>query len=196
MFNKIKALLIVLVSFSLIGKGHIFANPDVWVKAGITYQFEEHLVTELTYIWSFDDYFSSRTIQTYDRDKNGVFGSEELTLLRREAFEPLSRFNYHVHIWVDGKKLKNLIAKNFDARIETKKLIYEFTVPLMPSANPNNAPIITSLYDKKLIMDFRFFKKNFLMVKGMMRPDCKFQIKRGKGIQSYHPQPVTLKCGK
>ena len=160
MFNKIKALLIVLVSFSLSGKGHIFANPDVWVKAGITYQFEEHLVTELTYLWSFDDYFSSRTIQTYDRDKNGVFGSEELTLLRREAFDPLSRFGYHVHIWADGKKLKNLMAKNFDARIETKKLIYEFTVPLMPSANPNDGPIITSLYDNKLVMDFRFFKKN------------------------------------
>ena len=195
MFCKIKALLIVLVSVSLIGKGHIYANPDVWVKAGITYHFEEHLITELTYLWSFDDYFSSRTIQTYDRDKNGVFEPEELTLLRREAFDPLSRFGYHVHIWADGKKLKNLMAKNFDARIETKKLIYEFTVPLMPSANPNDGPIITSLYDNKLVMDFRFFKKNFLLVKGLMRPDCKFQIKRGKGVQSYHPQPVTLKCG-
>ena len=195
MFYKIKALLIVLVSVSLIGKGHIYANPDVWVKAGITYQFEDNLVTALTYIWSFDDYFSSRTIQTYDRDKNGVFGSEELTLLRREAFDPLSRFGYHVHIWADGKKLKNLKAKNFDARIETKKLIFEFTVPLMPSANPKDGPIITSLYDKKLVMDFRFFKKNFLLVNGLMRPNCKFQIKRGKGVQSYHPQPVTLKCG-
>jgi ABC-type uncharacterized transport system substrate-binding protein len=185
----------VLVSVSLIGKGHIYANPDVWVKAGITYQFEDHLVTELTYLWSFDDYFSSRTIQTYDRDKNGVFEPEELTLLRREAFDPLSRIGYHVHIWADGKKLKNLMAKNFDARIETKKLIYEFTVPLMPSANPNDGPIITSLYDNKLVMDFRFFKKNFLLVKGLMRPNCKFQIKRGKGVQSYHPQPVTLKCG-
>ena len=115
--------------------------------------------------------------------------------MRREIFDPLSQFNYHVNIWKEGKKLKKILPKNFKARIETKKLFFDFSVPLMPPANLDESPLITSLFDKKLVLDFRLFKKKFLIVKGFLRPSCKFQIKRGKISQNFS-QIVTLKCGK
>ena len=193
--NKIIALILYSFCVYFIGRGYIHANPDVWVKAKIIYYFEDHLVTQLNYIWYFDDFFSSRTIVEYDRNSNGIFESEELALLRREIFDPLSQFNYHVHIWKEGNKLKKIMAKNFKARIETKKLIFTFSVSLMPPANPNEGSLITSIFDKKLVMDFSFFKEKFLIVKGFMRPSCKFQIKRGKRSQNFR-QIVTLVCSK
>ena len=195
MLNKIIALFLYSFCVCFVGRAYIYANPDVWVKARITYYFEDNLVTQLNYLWNFDDFFSSRTIVKYDRNSNGIFESEELALLQREIFDPLSQFNYHVNIWKEGNKLKKIMAKNFKARIEAKKLVFDFSVPLMPPANPGEGPLITSLFDKKLVLDFSLFKKKFLIVKGFMRPSCKFQIKRGKRSQNFS-QIVTLKCSK
>jgi len=195
MLSQIIAFFLFIFCICFVGKGFIYANPDVWVKARITYHFEDHLVTQLNYLWNFDDFFSSRTIVKYDRNRDGIFQSEELLLLRRDIFDPLYQFNYHVNIWKEGKKLKKIMAKNFKARIETKKLVFDFTVPLMPPANPGESPLITSLLDKKLFLDFSLFEKKFLIVKGFMRPSCKFQIKRGERSQNFS-QIVTLKCSK
>ena len=195
MLKNIIALLLHILYVCFVGKGFIYANPDVWVKTRITYYFENNLVTQLNYLWNFDDFFSSRTIVKYDRNSDGIFESEELALLRREIFDPLSQFNYHVNIWKAGNKLKKIMVKNFKARMQRKKLVFDFTVPLMPPANPGESPLITSLFDKKLVLDFSLFKKKFLIVKGFMRPSCKFQIKRGKRSQNFG-QLVTLKCSK
>ena len=194
MSNKIIALFLYFFCVCFVGRGHIYANPDVWIKARITYYFEDHLVTQINYIWNFDDFFSSRTIEKYDSNSDGIFQSEESLLLRREIFDPLSQFNYHVNIWKEGEKIKKIVVKNFKARIETKKLVFDFTVPMMPSVNPTESSLINSLFDKKSVLDFSLFKKKFLRVKGFMRSDCKFQIRRGKRSQNFS-QFITLKCG-
>ena len=87
MLNKIIALFLYSFCVCFVVRGNIYANPDVWVKARITYYFEDHLVTQLNYLWKFDDFFSSRTIVKYDRNSDGIFESEELVLLRREIFD-------------------------------------------------------------------------------------------------------------
>ena len=171
------------------------ANPDVWVKASMTYRFEDGKITGITYDWRFDEYFSSRTIKTYDADQSGVLEAPEVGRLRGEAFDPLKNFGYHVHVWVAGEKRDNLKIEDFTARVDGNILVYRFAVALAPPADPVAGDIVASLYDKEIVIDFRFIKKNFLLLDGAMKPGCKFQIKRGTGAQSGHRQPVTLKCG-
>lgn len=171
------------------------ANPDVWVTAGATYRFEDNKVTAITFEWRFDEYFSSRTIQTYDSNENGVLEPEEVEHLRGEAFDPLKKFDYYVHIWVGGEKRENHHIESFEARIDDTKLVYRFTAALTPSANPTAEEVIASLYDKEIYVDFRLFENSFVLVQGVMNSDCKFRIARGKGAQSGHVQPITLKCG-
>ena len=170
-------------------------NPDVWVKAGATYRFEDGKVTGISFEWKFDQYFSSRTMRTYDADQSGVLEPKEIEHLRSEAFDPLKKFDYYVHIWVGAEKRENPSIDDFSARFDDKKLVYRFTIALTPPADPAAGDIVASLYDEQIYVDFRFFKKNFLLVEGAMSPGCKFRIARGKGAQSGHPQPVTLKCG-
>ena len=179
----------------VVGGGGTLANPDVWVNVLATYRFENGKVTGITYEWRFDEYFSSRTIGTFDANSNGTFEPEEIERLRVEAFAPLAKYDFHVHVWVDGKKRGAVMPKNFMAAIKDNRLVYQFTVPFEPWADPRTEEIVASLHDKDIVIDFAFVEKDFLLVEGGFDLDCKFRVARGRGAQSGHTQPVTLKCG-
>ena len=195
MFHPVKALLLALVVALSLGVGRVNANPDVWVTAGIIFRFEDARVNGLTYVWRFDDYYSSRAVQTYDSNRDGTFGPQEVARLRAESFDPLTRFGYYVHVWANGEKRKTADIENFTASIEDNHLVYRFTVPLVPSADPSTSPVVASLFDKGTVVDFRFSETDFLLVDGTMGAGCKFRVARGKGALSDHSQVVTLKCG-
>ena len=195
MNHRIKIATLATCIFAASGAPHANANPDVWVKAGIAYRVEDNKVTGLSFTWQFDEYFSSRAIRSFDSDQSGVLEPKEITQLRAEIFDPLAQFDYYVHIWVTGEKRGNLIIEDFGAAIDGAYLVYRFTVVLAPPANPKVGAVITSLYDKNTVVDFRFFKDDFLLVEGAIDARCKFRIARGKGAQSGHPQPITLECG-
>ena len=171
------------------------ANPDVWVKAGLTYQFENGELTGFKFRWEFDDYFSSRSIQTYDANQNGILEPAESDRLRTEAFDPLLKFGYYIHLWVAEEKREPLTVQDFTATIDGPHLVYEFSASVTPPADPSTTVIIASLYDEKTVVDFRFFEENFLLAEGEMDSNCKFRLSRGKVEQAGHPQVVTLTCG-
>lgn len=171
------------------------ANPDVWVKAGMTYRLEGGKITGISYDWEFDEFFSSRTIAFFDADQDGELGPAEVEHLRSEAFDPLARFSYFVHVWEGAEKRNELEIETFAARAENGLLIYRFTVALSPPADPGSGEIIASLHDESTFVDFRFRERDFLLVQGAMEPGCKFTIARGSDARSGHRQPVTLTCG-
>ena len=187
--------LLVAAALIALGTSGAHANPDVWVEAGMTYRFEDHKVSSITFEWRFDPFFSSRTIGAYDADRSGSLEPAEVARLREEAFDPLEKFGYYVHVWVAGKRLENPDITEFGARIDGGLLVYRFTVGLEPPADPAAGDLVASLYDKSIYVDFRFMEKEFLLVSGTMRPGCKFSVSRGSGELSGHRQPVTLECG-
>ena len=123
MLHLVKALLLALVVAVSLGVGRVNANPDVWVTAGIIFWFEDARVNGLTYVWRFDDYYSSRAVQTYDSNRDGTFGPQEVARLRAESFDPLTRFGYYVHVWANGEKRKTPDIENFTASIEDAHLV-------------------------------------------------------------------------
>ena len=171
------------------------ANPHVWVEAGMVFELEDHRVGRLVFVWRFDDYYSSHAMRTHDLDGNGTLDSVEVKKLRTESFDPLARYGYHVHVWVGNGRIEGLGADRFSARFEDPRLVYEFSVSLTPPADPSEGPVIVSLFDPWNEVDFRFGEKDFLRVDGELKVDCKFRIARGRGEQSGHPRPVTLRCG-
>ena len=171
------------------------ANPDVWVKTEMNYRFVESRITAISFEWQFDEYFSSRTIEAFDVNQNGTLEQGEIEHLRHEAFNPLKKFDYYVHVWVAGKKRTKSEIVNFTANVDNNRLVYRFTMALTPPADPGSGAVVASLYDKTYHVDFKFKKQKFILVEGAMSPNCKFQIKRGSGAMSGHRQPVTLRCG-
>ena len=171
------------------------ANPHVWVESRITFELEDHRVEALTFAWRFDDFFSSHAIWTHDLDGDGALGAEEARSLRTDAFDPLARFDYYVHVWVEDTKRDGHEVDRFSARVEDARLVFEFSVPVAPPANPGEGPVVVSLFDGENEVDFRFAESNFLLVDGDLRSGCRFRVARGRGEQSGHPRPVTLTCG-
>ena len=170
------------------------ANPDVWVETTITVAFDDQQVSGLDFSWTFDDFYSAHTIQTYDLDGDGSLNSLEVRNLRAETFDPLSPTDYFVHIWSGEEKQEGFSVHRFAARIEKAQLVYEFSVGLEPSLDPKAEPVTVSLFDREVFVDFSFSEPPFLLVSGEMTPGCKFRVARGMGAQSGHPRPVTLAC--
>ena len=188
------ALSALLLAFSLAAP-QARANPHVWVEARMTFEFEDHRVKGLAFTWEFDDYYSSHTIRSYDRDGDGFFTRPEMRALRAGMFDPLGASDYHVHVWAGGGKRQGHEIDRFTARIAEKRLVIDFSVPVAPPADPGEDPVIVSLLDHKNEVDFSFAPSVFLRVMGALKPGCKFRVARGRGEQSGHPRPVTLKCG-
>ncbi|MCY4407951.1 MAG: DUF1007 family protein [Rhodospirillaceae bacterium] len=170
------------------------ANPDVWVETTLTVAFDDQRVSELEFSWTFDDFYSAHTIQTYDLDGDGTLNSLEVRNLRAETFDPLSPADYFVHVWSGEEKQQVHNVDRFAARIEQAQLVYEFSIDVTPPLDPKVEPVAVSLFDRENFVDFSFSDGHFLLVSGEMMPGCKFRIARGKGAQSGHPQPVTLAC--
>lgn len=179
----------------VLGSTGALANPDVWVKVGMIYRFENSKVTGITYEWQFDEFFSSRTIGSFDADNDGELEPAEIDLLRAGAFDPLADYGYFVHVWEGGTKRGDPEIEEFTARADDGHLIYRFTVALDPPIDPGAGDVVASLHDESIFVDFEFREEGFLLVQGAMDPGCKFRIARGKGAQSGHRQPVTLNCG-
>ena len=171
------------------------ANPDVWIQAGLTYRIEDGKVTGLSYDWAFDEFFSSRTIASFDANGDGELEAAEIERLRHETFDPLAEFGYFVHVWEGDEKRNELEIETFIASVENGLLIFRFTVALSPPADPGASEFIAILNDESIFVDFQFREKEFLLVQGVMEPGCKFRIARGRDAQSGHRQPVTLYCG-
>ncbi len=179
----------------VLGSTGVLANPDVWVKAGMIYRFEDGKITGISYEWQFDEFFSSRTIASFDADQDGELEPAEVDLLRAGAFDPLADFGYFVHVWEGETKREDPEIEEFIARVEDGRLIYRFTVAPDPPIDPLAGDVVTSLHDESIFVDFEFREKEFLLVQGAMDPGCRFRIARGSGAQSGHRQPVTLNCG-
>ena len=173
----------------------VLANPHVWVEARITFELDDHRVEGLRFTWRFDDFYSSHAIRTHDLDGDGGLGPEEVRALRADSFDPLSRFDYHVHVWVGDAKLEGPEVDRFSARVEDERLVFEFSVPVSPPADPGEGPVAVSLFDGENEVDFRFAGSNFLLADGEVKPGCRFRMAPGRGGQSGHPRPVTLTCG-
>ena len=171
------------------------ANPHVWVDTSITFELEEHRVEGLTFEWRFDDFFSSHTIRTHDLDGDGTLGPEEVRRLRTDAFDPLARSGYHVHVWVGEARREDQAVDRFSARIEDGRLVCEFSMPLTPPADPGEGPVVVSVFDRENDVDFRLADSDFIRVDGDVKAGCRFRVARGRGAQSGHPRPVTLECG-
>ncbi|SVE27526.1 uncharacterized protein METZ01_LOCUS480380, partial [marine metagenome] len=97
-------ILCIVVLLSTLGAAKVHANPDVWIKGATIFSFEDDKIISIGFDWQFDKYFSSRTISIYDTDQTGFLEPKEVERLREESFDPLKKFDYYVHVWIDGEK--------------------------------------------------------------------------------------------
>ncbi|MCX7353687.1 MAG: DUF1007 family protein [Alphaproteobacteria bacterium] len=172
------------------------AHPHIWIDAVATLVFAESKLTGVRIQWTFDELFSSALRDQFDPNKTGKFDGQALANLKADATNGLKEFNWFTHLTIGGKKLVVAEGKDFSATIEGDRVVYRFTVPVVPSVNPAATPVTLSLYDQSFYIDVALAKENPVRIEGAT--PCKTAIVTDKGNPLYYgmffPQRIDLVC--
>ncbi len=164
--------------FCIIGLfiGYAAAHPHVFIDAKVDMIFDENEFVGVQNRWEFDPIYSQAMIDAADKNKNGQFEANEITLYEEQivnAAKEYSRFNYIG----DGTRFYSpKEAKNIKASVNAKgNLVVEFlntfhipsnpedyTMLVLAVTDPTNYILITVDMDKSDIdapnaMDVEYF---------------------------------------
>ena len=129
-----------------VGKA-VFAHPHVFISQKVNIVFDDKGLAGFNIEWEFDDMFTTMILGDYDANKNQFLEKNEVATIKEKAFSYLANFNYFTFIKIENKPFDVKFVKNFFAKINNNKLIYEFFVPCHVSAIKNIKNIIVASYD-------------------------------------------------
>lgn len=177
---------------SLLAAGPAGANPDTWVKAKDLYEFREDRLDALAIEWQFDDFFSNRTIWTYDTKGDGIFSKNE-----RESLginDPLSRQHVHLRVFQDDEP-QSFTVERFEPRIDRGGLVFRFSTQIVPPLFYDSHTATISFHDSETVFDFSAAGETFLRVERSYSSACNFRAGSGTGPLKGLQKIIGLRCG-
>jgi ABC-type uncharacterized transport system substrate-binding protein len=129
------------------------AHPHVFMDNQATLVFDAQGLAGFRLSWLFDDMFGTTVIEDYDRDGDGVFGPQELAVLKAEVFDYLRHSDWFTFVWIDGVARRTVEVRDFSARISAGRLIYEFFVPCPVPAGAGERRVLLSVHDPEYYAD-------------------------------------------
>jgi ABC-type uncharacterized transport system substrate-binding protein len=155
---------VLLLGFSLVflASSQIWGHPHVWVHNSITVHFDKEGIAGFEQTWVFDEMFSHMLIHDYDKNGNNKFEPREVNEARKGAFSSLKNFSCFTHLKIDGKAFEVKFVKDFNAKIENKKVTYHFFVPCHVKATLSCKVIRIGIYDESFYTSFELLKDGIL----------------------------------
>jgi ABC-type uncharacterized transport system substrate-binding protein len=136
------------------------AHPDVWItmKGEVIYA-PDGSVTGIRYAWSFDDTFSTYTLQGIEHRKSGEYTREELAPLAESNLSSIKEHNYFNYARIDGEPQRDAFNDPIDYWLEytDSVLTLHFTLPLQAPVRARNLEV--GIYDPEYFIDFGFDEK-------------------------------------
>ena len=163
------------ILFLLSASRIVHAHPHTFINQKIKIVFDDKGVAGFNIWWEFDEMFASMIIGDYDANKNQVLENNEVAVIKEKAFSYLSNFNYFIFIKIDNKVFNVKFVKDFFAKIQDKKLIYEFFVPCHVRAVENAKHMVVATYDPSYYSALFFSEQE-----GVVLDDSKGYLKKFK----------------
>lgn len=129
--RRVVALAMALVAAAIISRP-AQAHPHVMVTAAAIVNVEQGAIQSITHVWTFDEFYTAQALDGLPKNKDGLYGREELAELARVNVEGLKEFNYFTFASIDKAELKVGDPKLGDFWLEHKDgvLSLHFTIPL------------------------------------------------------------------
>jgi ABC-type uncharacterized transport system substrate-binding protein len=124
-----------------------WSHPHVFIHAAVDAVFDDEGLAGFRVRWVFDEMFSSTIRMDYDRNDNRRFEPSEVKALEEGAFSNLKKFNYFVHVDIQGKPFEVRSVRDFTAELKGEKMLYRFFVPCPVRATPRFKEIHIAVYD-------------------------------------------------
>ena len=123
------------------------AHPHIWVNNQIKLLGNGGKIKAIAVNWRFDQVYSSQIRSEFDVNRNNKFDTEEIKTIQAQGFGALAERNYFAHIYVGNKLISGFKLSNFNATIEDKSVIYDFTLDLPVMIDPKLSKTTIGFYD-------------------------------------------------
>ncbi|MCG8568240.1 MAG: DUF1007 family protein [Desulfobacterales bacterium] len=176
-----------LISMVLILPGTLAqAHPHVFIEQKTELIFDEKGLAGFKVTWAFDEMFSTMIMEDHDLDKNGKLSPGEVAVIEKEAFGYIAKYHYYLSVKIDGKPFVVNYIRDFNARLEKGKLLYDFLVPCHVTAIPQGKEIMISPYDSEYYSALYFPDKNPVTLNTPDQFQVDTEIKTDKTTSFYY----------
>jgi len=173
-----------------------WSHPHVFLYSTVKVVFDEKGLAGVQVNWVFDEMFSSMMILDFDKNRNRRFEPAEIESLKNGAFKNLHKFNYFMHIKIDGKPFKVKYVKDFSVEITEGKMVYRFFVPCHVQAEESSKEVKLSIYDATFYSSV-FLEKNPVTFANRHAYEVEHTIEKNKAEAYYFgqvcPEEIILK---
>ncbi len=183
--KKITIIIIMSITFLSLFCKTVQSHPHVFIVQYIKISFDDKGLEGFNIQWYFDDMYTSMIVNDYDKNQNKILEKNEVAVIKKEAFSYLSNYNYFIFIKIDNKPFAVKFIKNFSAKLQKGKLIYEFFVPCHVSAIKSAKHIVVATYDPTYYSAVFFAKNSIELLNNANAFEIKTVIKEDKSTLIY-----------
>ncbi|MEA3332582.1 MAG: DUF1007 family protein [Pseudomonadota bacterium] len=173
-----------------------WSHPHVFLYSTVKVVFDEKGLAGVQVNWVFDEMFSSMMILDFDKNCNQRFEPAEIESVKKGAFENLRKFDYFMHIKIDGKLFKVKYVTDFSAEITNGKMVYRFFVPCHVRVEEGSKEVKLSIYDSTFYSSV-FLQKNPVTYENRQPYEVEYTIEKNRGEAYYfgqvYPEEIILK---
>jgi ABC-type uncharacterized transport system substrate-binding protein len=142
-----------------LGPGAAQAHPHVWIVASSKVIYApDGSISGVRHAWTFDDIFSTYSVQGIETKTKGVYSREELEPLARLNVESLKEFRFFTFAKADEARVKFKEPVDYYLEYKDAALTLHFTLPLETPVKPKQLSL--QVYDPVFFIDFSFADKD------------------------------------
>jgi ABC-type uncharacterized transport system substrate-binding protein len=142
------------------------AHPHIFIEERVGVLFEPAGIAGVRLDWTFDELYSASLRQDYTSAATGPLGTKDVERLHDGAFVHLAKVHYFTTVTLDGTPLKLGEPKDFKARFENGKMIYEFVLPFAAPLPAAGQALEIAVFDPEYYVDFELAEREPVALDG------------------------------
>jgi ABC-type uncharacterized transport system substrate-binding protein len=132
--------------------------------------------------------YSSGTLFDFDKNSNGKLDPSESKSIVSGALKNLGELEFFTHIKIKGKKFPVKSVKDFSAKMEGEKLVYNFFVPCQVKATKSLQNVNLAVYDNTYYSDIGLTRINPVAYENNNEYEVKHKVVTNKKEAFYYNQ--------
>jgi ABC-type uncharacterized transport system substrate-binding protein len=132
--------------------GEARAHPHIFIADAMTVIFGDHDIAGLRLSWTFDEMYSSM-IRT-DYVHGPVMTPAEVAKIEKENFLNLGNYGFFLDLAINGAAIRVKEVKDFVAKFQGNKIVFEFTVPLQTVERKASNVLEARVFDPEYYVEF------------------------------------------
>ena len=167
---------LLLAGLLMAGSGVAQAHPHVWITAVSELLYApDGSISGVRHAWTFDDMFSTYSLQGIETKQKGVYSREDLGSLAQTNVESLHEFAFFTFAKADGKKQKFNEPVDYYLEYKETALTLHFTLPLKAPVKPKE--LVLEVFDPAFFIDFKLAEQDPVKLVGAPE-GCQMKLQR------------------